>query len=110
MPTLRMDAKLHNNSLTCGMQMVVFPKEVEGIYSTIDVMATNASPMPVAVSNPRNDIFKVAAAFDAFPHAKTSISKPSAPSCPQNRHWWILWPAFSWPWPTWWLHSTACMW
>lgn len=109
MPTLRMDAKLHNNSLTCGMQMVVFSKEVGG-YSTIEVMATNASPMPVAASSPRNDIFKVAAAFDAFPHAKAGISKPSAPSCPQNRHWWILWPAFSWPWPTWWLHSTACMW
>lgn len=78
MPTLRMDAKLHNNSLTCGMQIVVFPKEVGGIYSTIDVMATNASPMPVAVSNPRNDIFKVAAAFDAFPHAKASNMPPTA--------------------------------
>lgn len=77
MPTLRMDAKLHNNSLTCGMQMVVFSKEVGG-YSTIDVMATNASPMPVAVSNPRNDIFKVAAAFDAFPHAKASNMPPTA--------------------------------
>lgn len=72
-----MDAKLHNNSLTCGMQIVVFPKEVGG-YSTIDVMATNASPMPVAVSNPRNDIFKVAAAFDACPHAKASNMPPTA--------------------------------
>lgn len=77
MPTLRMDAKLHNNSLTCGMQMVVFSKEVGG-YSTIDVMATNASPMPVAASNPRNDIFKVAAAFDACPHAKASNMPPTA--------------------------------
>lgn len=72
-----MDAKLHNNSLTCGMQMVVFSKEVGG-YSTIDVMATNASPMPVAASNPRNDIFKVAAAFDACPHAKASNMPPTA--------------------------------
>ncbi len=33
MPTLRMDAKLHNNSLTCGMQIVVFPKEVGGVFN-----------------------------------------------------------------------------
>lgn len=33
MPTLRMDAKLHNNSLTCGMQMVVFPKDVGGVFN-----------------------------------------------------------------------------
>ncbi|WP_289701439.1 hypothetical protein [uncultured Duncaniella sp.] len=78
MPTLRMDAKLHNNSLTCGMQIVVFPKEVGGIYSTIDVMATNASPMPVAVSNPRNDIFKATAAFDAFLPAKACNMPPTA--------------------------------
>lgn len=77
MPTLRMDAKLHNNSLTCGMQIVVFPKEVGG-YSTIDVMATNASPMPVAVSNPRNDIFKATAAFDAFLPAKACNMPPTA--------------------------------
>lgn len=73
-----MDAKLHNNSLTCGMQIVVFPKEVGGIYSTIDVMATNASPMPVAVSNPRNDIFKATAAFDAFLPAKACNMPPTA--------------------------------
>ena len=78
MPTLCMDAKLHNNSLTCGMQIVVFPKEVGGIYSTIDVMATNASPMPVAVSNPRNDIFKATAAFDAFLPAKACNMPPTA--------------------------------
>ena len=78
MPTLRMDAKLHNNSLTCGMQIVVFPKEVGGIYSTIDVLATNASPMPVAVSNPRNDIFKATAAFDAFLPAKACNMPPTA--------------------------------
>lgn len=78
MPTLRMDAKLHNNSLTCGMQIVVFPKEVGGIYSTIDVMATNASPMPVAASNPRNDIFKATAAFDAFLPAKACNMPPTA--------------------------------
>lgn len=60
------------------MQIVVFPKEVGGIYSTIDVMATNASPMPVAVSNPRNDIFKATAAFDAFLPAKACNMPPTA--------------------------------